>query len=339
MRIGFNPHKDTLNEKTEYKHQIIIPVYIPNHEEYFKDSFKVFKICMQSLFKTVHDKTFITIVNNGSCNELVTYLDELFADNKIHELIHTDNIGKLNAILKGLAGNEIELVTIADSDVLFLKNWQSETVGVFNNFPKAGVVGIVPQFRTFGQFCGNLIVENLFSKKLKFSPVKDIDGLKKFYYSLGWKEEDFKKNHLELTLTIERNSKLAVVGSGHFVATYKKEIFKKIPTYIEHKLGGESEKYLDKALLKFGLWRLTTNDNYAYHMGNVYEEWMSEALNSFKNEPVDIISLTNKRNLKEEGKIWFYFRNVLFVKFFKKRKYRKIFYKYKGIPKQMIGKY
>jgi hypothetical protein len=339
MRLGFNPHKDTLNEKTVYNHQIIIPVYIPNQEGYFKDSFKVFRICLESLFKTVHDTTFITIVNNGSCREVISYLDELFVSNKINELIHTENIGKLNAILKGLAGNEIELVTIADSDVLFLNNWQNETVNVFNSFPKAGVVGIVPQFRTFGYFCGNLIVEQFFSKKLKFSPVKNVEGLKKFYYSLGWKEEDFNKNHLELTLTLESNSKTAVVGSGHFVATYKKEIFNDIRTYIEHKLGGESEKYLDKILLKFGLWRLTTYDNYAYHMGNVYEEWMDETLNSFEEESVKAISLTKTRTLKREGKIWYYLKNVLFVKFFKKRKYKKLFYQFKGMPKQMIGKY
>jgi hypothetical protein len=339
MRVGFNPHKDALNEKMVYNHQIIIPVYIPNQEEYFKDSFKVFRICIESLFKTVHDKTFITIVNNGSCKEVVAYLDELFSFTKIHELIHTDNIGKLNAILKGLAGNEIELVTIADSDVLFLKNWQRETVSVFNCFQKAGVVGIVPQFRTFGHFSGNLIVENLFSKKLKFSPVKNSESLKKFYYSLGWKDEDFNKSHLELTLTIENNSKVAVVGSGHFVATYKKEIFNLIPTYIEHKLGGESEKYLDKILLDFGLWRLTTNDNYAYHMGNVYEEWMTMTLNSLENDKVEVLNLTDKRVLKKVSKIDFYLKNVLFIKFFKKRKLRNIFYRYKGLPKQMIEQY
>jgi len=38
MRIGFNPHKDKIQEVSEYVHQVIIPVYIPNQEGYFKDS-------------------------------------------------------------------------------------------------------------------------------------------------------------------------------------------------------------------------------------------------------------------------------------------------------------
>jgi hypothetical protein len=338
MRKGLNPQKDKPQDKFEYTHQVIIPVYIPNQEGYFKDSFRIFKICLESLFKTTHDKTFISVINNGSSKEIQDYLDELFITQKIHEVIHTANIGKLNSIVKGLVGNNIELVTIADSDVFFLDNWQQETVKIFNAFPKAGVVGIVPQFRNFSYLCGNLLFENLFSKKLKFSPIKNVEALKKFYFSVGW-GEDYNKDYLKLMLTIERNSQTAVVGSGHFVATYKKEIFKEISSYIGYKLGGESERYLDELLLKFGLWRLTTYDNFAYHMGNVYEEWMSETLNSFKNEPVGILSLTNRISLKTENKLLFYIKNVLFIKFFNKRKYRRMFYSFKGMPNKMTQKY
>jgi hypothetical protein len=338
MRQGHNPHKDLIIEESFYNHQVVLPVYIPNQEGYFKDSFKILKLCIESVFKTVHNKTFITIVNNGSCTEVRYYLDELFAYKKIHEVIHTDNIGKLNAILKGLSGNNIELVTIADSDVMFLENWQNETVSVFNNFPKAGVVGIVPQYRNFGHFCGNLLVENFFSKKLTFSPVKNLMALKKFYISIGWGE--YVENEcLGVTLTLVNNSHKAVVGSGHFVATYKKEIFKEIVTYIGYKLGGDSETYLDEIILKFGLWRLTTHDNYAYHMGNVHEKWMDETIHSFEKKDISITSLTNNRNIKRESKIGFFIKNVLFIKFFNKRKYRRLFYKFKGMPKQMIKKY
>ena len=338
MRQGHNPHKDLTIEEAFYNHQVVLPVYIPNQEGYFKDSFRILQLCVESILKTVHLKTFITIVNNGSCTEVRDYLDELFANKKIHEVIHTDNIGKLNAILKGLSGNNIELVTIADSDVMFLENWQSETVNVFNSFPKAGVVGIVPQFRTFGSFCGNIIVENLFSKKLKFSAVRDVEALKKFYLSIGW-QEDYNKDYLKVTLTIENNSQTAVVGSGHFVATYKKEIFKEIITYLGYKMGGISEMYLDEACLKFGLWRLTTEDNYAYHMGNVYEKWMDDTLDSFENKDVTIPNLTNKIIVKRESKIGYYLKNILFTRFFKKRKYKRVFYRFKGMPKEMIKTY
>ncbi len=66
MRIGLNPNKDTVIKPSNYIHQVIIPVFIPNEEGYFKDSLKIFKLCIESLLSTIHNKTFITIVNNGS---------------------------------------------------------------------------------------------------------------------------------------------------------------------------------------------------------------------------------------------------------------------------------
>ena len=68
MRIGYNPHKDELIPQSNYQHQVVIPVYVPNEEGYFVDSFKIFQLCMESLFATIHNKTFITLVNNCSCN-------------------------------------------------------------------------------------------------------------------------------------------------------------------------------------------------------------------------------------------------------------------------------
>nr|WP_294774863.1 glycosyltransferase family 2 protein [uncultured Flavobacterium sp.] len=338
MRQGFNPHKDVPQDPTEFKHQVVIPVYIPNQEGYFKDSFKNFQLCVESLFLTCHSKTFITIVNNGSCAEVKAYLNDLFETQKINELIHSENIGKLNAILKGVAGNNIELVTISDADVLFLENWQQETVAVFNQFPKAGVVGIVPQFRTFGHCCGNMIFDNLLTKKLKFKPVQNVEALKKFYHSIGW-GEDYNPDYLKQILTIENGTHSAVVGSGHFVATYRKELFTEIPTYLGFKLGGTSERYLDEATLPYGLWRLTTNDNYAYHLGNVYEEWMTEVLNSFSKKENPIPELHKLSSFKKVSAFSYYLKNKLFIKFFNKRKYRRLFYQFIGLPKTMIQKY
>ena len=39
MRKGINPQKNRIHELGPYFHQIIVPVYIPNQEGYFRDSF------------------------------------------------------------------------------------------------------------------------------------------------------------------------------------------------------------------------------------------------------------------------------------------------------------
>lgn len=334
MRVGFNPVKDEPQKDSEFIHQIIIPVYIPNQEGYFKDSFAILKLCLESLLVTVHKKTFLTVVNNGSNTIVKEYLDFLLKQNKIHELIHTDNIGKLNAILKGLVGNNIELVTISDSDVLFLPNWQSETVKVFTNIPNAGVVGIVPQFKMYEQNCGNVIWDNLFSKKLKFIPVKNKEALIRFYDSIGW-DRNYNQDYLEYNLGLEINSDLKVlIGSGHFVASYKKDIFDEIVSYIGFKMGGTSEGYLDKSPLKKNYWRVTTQDNYAYHLGNTLEEWMSVAQASY----TETVQYGFDKN-KKLNPVLYFIKNRVFVKFISVKWMKKIFLRYKKLPQPMIRNY
>ncbi|WP_367757389.1 glycosyltransferase family A protein [Flavobacterium sp. WC2430] len=335
MRVGFNPHKDQQQEESEYLHQIIIPVYIPNQDEYFKDSFSIFKLCISSLFATIHNKTFITIVNNGSGSFVKEYLNELLEQNKIHEVIHVQNIGKLNAILKGLAGNNIELVTITDADVLFLDNWQNETTKVFRAFPKAGVVGIVPQFNMFKNKCGNIILDNLFNKNLKFIPINSTKGLIRFYDSIGW-DKSYNKDYLKFSLGLEKNEIKVFVGSGHFVATYKKQMFNELKLYLNYKLGGGSEEYLDMMPLKYDYWRVTTYDNYAYHMGNVYEDWMFESKHD-KNEWIEIDSNFTKHKLTSTFK--FKLKNIMFTKVLLNDSALKLFYKWKKLPKSMVNNF
>nr|WP_315149655.1 glycosyltransferase family A protein [uncultured Flavobacterium sp.] len=336
MRIGFNPHKDQPQDQSEYLHQIVIPVYIPNQEGYFKDSLNILQLCLESLFATIHNKTFVTIVNNGSGDFVKNYLDKLFELRKIHELIHTENIGKLNAILKGLAGNNIELVTISDADVLFLPHWQYETVKIFAAVPKAGVVGIVPQFKTYEANCGNVLFDNLFNKKLKFIPVKNPNALIRFYDSIGW-DRNYNQDYLKYNLGFQVNLDLNVlIGSGHFVATYKKDMFQEVTTYLGYKLGGTSEGYLDKAPLKKGYWRLTTYDNYACHMGNTLEDWMKIKYQEEKNKK---ISSCNFSNSKSVNSISYFVKNRLFVKFISIKWAIKLFLKYKKMPSEMIQKY
>jgi hypothetical protein len=65
MRIGTNPEKKKNKIPIDSYHRVIIPVYIPHFNGYFKDSFNVLKLCLDSLLKTVHLKTRITIYNNN----------------------------------------------------------------------------------------------------------------------------------------------------------------------------------------------------------------------------------------------------------------------------------
>ena len=335
MRKGHNPNKDKVVSEVKFFHQILIPVYIPNQKDYFKDAFKIFKKCLQSIFDTVDlEYTYIAVVNNGSCAEVENYLSALKSENKIQELINTSNIGKLNAIYKGMVGHNFDLVTIADADTMFLSGWQQETIRVFNTFSKAGMVGIVPQFNMYANFCTNVIFDNFFKKRMRFFKVEEPKKMQKFYQSIGWNmDEDH--YYLQYILGIEKGGLKACIGSSHFVATYRKEILNNVKKFVPAKMGDNSERLLDVAALNMDLWKLTTFKNYAYHMGNVYENWMDEV--SFSKKSIKIQLNDLKKN--DTSKLKFLVKNRIFKSIMRIKLINDSYFKYKGLPKTVLKKY
>lgn len=121
MRIGTNPEKNSKKLTVENYHRIIVPVYIPHFEGYFKEAFEVFQLCIESLLLTIHEKSRITIYNNNCHEEVKKYIDEKYLNSEfIDQVFHSkENLGKINAILAASKGNLEPLITITDADVLF----------------------------------------------------------------------------------------------------------------------------------------------------------------------------------------------------------------------------
>jgi hypothetical protein len=339
MRVGFNPNKDKVQETSVFFHQVIVPVYIPNLEGYFKDSFKILKLCLESLLKTSHAKTYIAVVNNGSCIEVINYLDDLYLQGKIQELIHTSAIGKLNAVLKGLAGHNFTLVTVSDFDVLFLKDWQKETYKVFQKFSKTGAVCPTPSSKSLKSNSFNIWFDLLFSKSLRFTKVKNPQALKAFATSVG-NPNMYNNLQLEKYLTVANGDFKAVVGAGHFVTTYRKEVFEKSDMkYSSFMLGGDSEdKLLDLPVIKKGMWRLSTEDNFAYHLGNVEEQWMKETLDKIKPNDFFPELVSNLPDIKF-SKVTFIVKSILFKKIITRKKLWNYCLELKGLSKEEVKKY
>lgn len=285
MRIGSNPQRNQKVNLGDYFHQVIVPVYIPHIEGYYKESFEVFKLCIKSLIKTSHFQTYISVICNGSCSEVNDYVIDLHHQNKINDFVLTKEIGKVNSILKGLSGMNLPLVTISDADVLFLNGWQKATYEVLENFPKVGVISPVPNPGLGFYKTGNIFRDNFFNKKIKLTKIKNIDAVLKFAESVG-KLHLFEENYSENYLTITNNSFKAVVGAGHFVSTYKSQQFDySFSKYSDFVLGGNSEfDILDSPACKNGLWRLSTEENYAYHLGNTVQEWALKIYESLCDE-------------------------------------------------------
>ncbi|WP_336127227.1 glycosyltransferase family A protein [Mesoflavibacter sp. CH_XMU1422-2] len=335
MRIGENISKDKLLNIKAYDHRVIIPLFIPSSDGYYQHSFKVFEICINSLNKTLCLPTKISVVSNNSEYSINQRLLEMQNQGLIDELIiEKEPIGKLNSILKVLRNTKERLVTVTDADILFKNNWLKEVLTIMDNFPKAAAVSPLPVFRTQNHYTSNIIFDHFFSKKIKFLPVKNPHALTLFAKSVGWSRLDEKWK--DVILTIKNKEQIAVVGCNHCVVTYKTEIFKTIPKQdSKYLLGGDSEGvYLDKPPLAVDGYRLSTYDNYAYHLGNTTEEWMYNILNSLKKETVQLNSL--KYKVLKEKPIRNFVKNYVFKKILNKPFVKRFFYKKAGLnPKQL----
>lgn len=338
MRIGFNPQKDKEQEPSVFFHQVVVPVYIPNQEGYFKDSFAILKLSLNSLFKTCHKRTYFTVVNNGSCSEVRDYLSELFHNGKIHEVVHTANIGYINAMLKGITGQQFPFITNTDADVLFLDNWQEETYAVFDIFPKTGAVSPTPNSKMLKFLTGNILYDNFFSNAIRFKEVKNPNAMRAFAESIN-NPNLFGKINLEKYLTVNRKDFSALVGASHFVVTYRSDIFDVLDKrFTKFVLGGDSDFIFDYPVVKKGLWRLSTEDNYAYHMGNTLEDWMLTQVEGLKENNFVYDKIPQLAKVKSS-----LFLNQFIIKTFCKILFRKsiwrLFLRYKGLTKLEAEEY
>lgn len=335
MRIGNNPRKSTATISTDFFHQVVVPIYIPDLQGYYVQSFDILKICLSTLLATSHSKTFITIVNNGSCDEVQSYLDHLHDNNQIHELIHTSNIGKVNAIYKGLTGHSFPLITISDADVLFLSGWQKATYSIFDAIPQAGAICTTPLSRNIKYLTSNVLFDCFFSKSLRFTDVKDPVAMQQFAVSIG-KDKFLRKSHLQKYLTVTKKGVRAVVGAGHYVCTYKGDVFSNNTfSHSEEFMGKTVQQHLDLPVLKKNYWRLSTEENFTYHMGNGLEDWMLEVPIQKNTENLSLPKLHRRSSFLLS--FWIktsIFSQIIYIPFLLRK-----FLWYKGLPRKVANHY
>jgi hypothetical protein len=287
MRKGENPSKRDNKIRIQSNHRIILSVYIPNlDDQYFQHALEVFKLCIESVINTVHGKTRISIIINGCCKE-VEDLIFWYKDNYsyVDQVFYTrENLGKINAIYSIVKSNLEPLITISDSDVLFLNGWQEETIKTFQSFPEAGMVSPVPSSKGYLYSTGSTLFYGLFRAKIGFRDVQDPESMDNFQKSVGSKLYD--QIHLQKYLTVSNHVGEAVIGCGHFVATFRKEVFEKSPTKVcEFRVQGRSEEaYLDDPNDRSGYLRLATLGNFAFHMGNSPAQWMYAKLDKVQKD-------------------------------------------------------
>lgn len=281
MRVGINPAKHDIEiSAPRFNHRVIIPVFIPHLEGYFSKSFDVLRLCMTSLLKTKNEHVGVTIVNNGSCENVIHFLQGLLKNGDIDKLVHYhNNMGKINPLLAEIKISQEEFITLSDSDVLFTPGWQDAVEEAFQVFPYLGLISPLPQPDLANYANSFSWLYGIFSRRIsRISEHEyDKDSVIQFKRSIGRGSELFPLE--KKPFAIKRNGKVYILGAGHFCCTVHRSVVPFLPS-ATNGLGfqGAEGPAFDYVIERAGFMRLATSQGWVYHMGNVPEKWMYEKL-------------------------------------------------------------
>jgi len=140
-RIGQNPSRGKSLDFAPARTTVAVLVYAPHQAGYFENRMDVTRLTIESILANTQEPFDLLVFNNGSCTEMTTYLQSLYAQGSIDYLIHSKrNIGKLNALKIIFNAAPGEIVAYSDDDVFHLPGWLDEHLKIIDTYPNVGAV-------------------------------------------------------------------------------------------------------------------------------------------------------------------------------------------------------
>jgi len=288
-RIGINPARGKTSSYRSSRITIAVLTYIPNLSGYFEHRLEVLKLVFASLFAhTDHSNDpsqshELMVFDNGSCNNVVSFLLELQESRQIDYLILSPrNIGKINALKIMFSSAPGEIIAYSDDDVFFYPGWLKGHLEIFEHFHQVGMVSGVAVRNASGhaqKSLGNLTSEAI-PGLTTYREHRIPDGWEvDWAISTGRNPEEHLKamqDHQDLIFRLEKpehNGVLEAIGSAnHFQFISPKEvILQALPNEWSNKLMGSMIE-LDKAVDNLGYLRLSTTTRYTRHLGNILSD-------------------------------------------------------------------
>lgn len=94
---------------------------------------------------------------------------------------------------------------------------------------------------------------------------------------------------------------------------------------------------MDRPVIKKGYWRLSTEENFAFHMGNVKEEWMTATLQGLHDNK-ESVSAPQLRPIKNT-KLGTWLKTEVFSRIIFRAPFWRLFLRYKGLSKEEANTY
>lgn len=140
-RIGMNPSRGKTLDYRPARTTVAVLTYAPYKAGYFEHRLAVTRLTIESILHNTHEPFDLLVFDNGSCEEMVKFLQSLYQQGSIDYLfLSKRNIGKLNALRFIFDTAPGEIVAYADDDLLYYPGWLKAHLEIIDHFPNVGAV-------------------------------------------------------------------------------------------------------------------------------------------------------------------------------------------------------
>ena len=269
MRQGQNPAKFVSKVARPENVTVAVLSYIPFLRGYYEQSLDVLKLCLWSIWEHTDGPFDLMVFDNGSCQEVVEYLESSFESDLIqYLLLSSRNLGKVGAWNMILSGAPGEWIVFADSDIFFFPGWLQEHLDLFNHFPDVGTVTGLPRRRrtTYSERTMERVAEH---PEIEISQGHFIpeEWIADHARSVG-KKESLDSELARDDFLLEYRGMQAYVTAQHFQFLVRKEVLKPYLPFDYTRPMGKDVANFDMAIESSGLLRIATKERTIMHMGN-----------------------------------------------------------------------
>lgn len=285
-RIGVAPTRAKPSIYRAAEVTVGVITHVPSREGYFVHRLEILDLCIKSILRTTPRPFDLLVFDNGSCPEVVEYLRRAHENGDIGFLVLSENIGKMAALQLMVRLAPGELIAYSDDDILYEPGWLEAHRLILAAFPTAGVVTGWPLKATFRQ---KAHAEDIADHEgLHLETVKEIPDAWEIDFAASTGRDP--SAHLESVADVKeilatREGVSAFLSASHFQFVARKKVLEEVlPEELSTWYVAKDESMLDAGLDDAGYLRLSTQQRYVRHMGNVLsdefrrlsEEWKLE---------------------------------------------------------------
>ncbi len=144
-RLGINPARKKQSLYKPHEVTVAMLVYIPSLEGYFQQRLEILKVSIQSLLSNTKTAFDFLVFDNGSSENVRSYLKELNDQGRINYLILSSRNLGVEGGLKILTNSALgKYIAYTNDDVFYYPGWLQEHLKIMNTFPDVGMVSGAP---------------------------------------------------------------------------------------------------------------------------------------------------------------------------------------------------